>query len=316
MKGFTLVEFIIYITILTTILVSITGFLWLVVLGNIKETSYQEIQQNGRFAMTKITQEIKKATGVNHPLPGNPPSDSLSLFIADPNLNPTIFDVVDGKLRITQGTNTPFELTSDQVIVSNLQFTNLSYSDTPGIIRIEMTVDHVNPGNRGEYQASIDLTSSISLVPGGAVTPPFEILRPTAFNDVARRTTNPELAFDEPNGTTFATTQYGGKADPSITFHTWETPTQTYNSLVLKYRYHADSATDDTYAVAYSTDSGLNWVDLVSPTSAGVSDTTVSAILSLAQDLSQLRVKIHTRQTKGPDNKNLYTRDIWTEGTF
>ncbi|GAI31695.1 unnamed protein product, partial [marine sediment metagenome] len=63
----------------------------------------------------------------------------------------------------------PYELTSDQVTVSSLRFTNLSYQDTPGTIRIEMTIDHINPGARIEYQASIDLRSTISLVPGGAV---------------------------------------------------------------------------------------------------------------------------------------------------
>ena len=166
--GFTLIELTIYIAIVGIILVSMTGFLWNVIFGNVKETAYQEVQQNGRFAISKITQETKKATGINNPLPGNPPSSSLSLAMADPNLNPIVFDVVNGKLRITQGTRGPFELTSNQVIVSSLQFTNLSYLDTPGTIRVEMTIDHINPGNRIEYQASINLISSISLVPGGA----------------------------------------------------------------------------------------------------------------------------------------------------
>lgn len=171
-KGFTLVELIIYIAIIGTIFIVMTGFLWNVILGNIKETAYQEIQQNSRFAMIKITQEIKKATGINIPLPGNS-ANSLSLVMAVPHLNPTVFDVVGGKLRITQGISGPYELTSDQVIVSNLQFDNLSYPDTPGTIRIEMIVDHINPGARAEYEASISLRSSISLVPGGAEARPY-----------------------------------------------------------------------------------------------------------------------------------------------
>ena len=117
--------------------------------------------------MTKVSQEIKKATGVNNPLPGNSAS-SISLIMADPNLNPTVFDIVDGKLRITQGINGPYEITSDQVIVTNLSFTNLSYQDTPGIIQIETTVEHINPANRIEYFASIDLKLSVSLISGGA----------------------------------------------------------------------------------------------------------------------------------------------------
>jgi len=170
-QGFTLIEFLIYVGIVATILIVTSGFLWNIIFGNIKETSYQEVQQNARFTITKISQEIKKAIGINSP-PAAGSANSLSLAMADVSLNPTIFDVVDGKLRITQGTKGPYELTSDQVIVSNLLFTNLSYENTPGTVRIEMTIDQANPGNRVEYQASINLNSTFSLVPGGASAPP------------------------------------------------------------------------------------------------------------------------------------------------
>jgi len=163
--GFTLIEFLIYVGIVATILVVMSGFFWNIIFGNIKETSYQEIQQNGRFALTKITQEIKKAIGINSPLPGFS-SNTLSLAMAD--ASSTIFDLVDGRLRITQGSQGPFELTSDQVRVSNLLFTNLSYPNTPGTIRMEMTIGYLNPSGLIEYQASIDLKTTVSLVPGGA----------------------------------------------------------------------------------------------------------------------------------------------------
>ena len=164
-KAFTLIEFLIYMGILATILVLMTGFFWNIIFGNIKETSYQEVQQNGRFALTKITQEIKKAIGINNPTPGFS-SNTLSLAMAD--ASSTIFDFADGKLRITQGTQGPYELTSDEVRVSNLLFTNLSYPNTPGTIRIEMTIGYLNPSGRMEYQTSIDLKTTVSLVESGA----------------------------------------------------------------------------------------------------------------------------------------------------
>lgn len=168
MKGFTLIELIIYIAILATILVVITGFLWLIVLDNIKGISYQEVQQNGRFALDKINREIKKATGINNPPSGN--SDvSLDLAMADPDLDPTIFEVESGKLKITQGNNQSYYLTTDQTTITNLQFTNLSYNNTPGIVKVEMEINHVNPGSRIEYQAAINLKSSFSLLPNKTV---------------------------------------------------------------------------------------------------------------------------------------------------
>lgn len=166
-NSFTLVETLIYLAIISLILVTAVNFLWSIIFGNIKESSHQEIQQNARFALTKMAQEIKKATAINSPLFGGPSLSSLSLSMADSGLNPTIFDIFEGKLRITQGIK-QFYLTSDQATISNLQFTNLSYQDTPGTIRIEMTVEYLNPENLSSYWASIDLNSTVSLVPGGA----------------------------------------------------------------------------------------------------------------------------------------------------
>lgn len=166
-SGFTLIEFLIYIAILAVVVTLIIGFFLDIILGNIKETSYQEVQQNARFILTKISQEVKKATGINSPNPGESAS-ALSLAMASPSSDPTLIDVIEGKLRLTKGISAPQELTTDLVEISNLRFTNLSYPDTPGTIRIEMTISHINPANRIEYQASIDLKSTVSLVQGGA----------------------------------------------------------------------------------------------------------------------------------------------------
>lgn len=144
-----------------------------------------------------------------------------------------------------------------------------------------------------------------------------EIRKPTAHTDFSGRTTFDARAYDYPDGQTFATTRYDYTANPSITFRTWQLPTKTYQSLVLKYRYHADRATNDTYAVAYSTTgcSGT-FINLISPTSLGASDTTISVNLSPSQNLRRLCLKIYTRRVGTADLKRLYTRDIWTEGTY
>jgi hypothetical protein len=145
----------------------------------------------------------------------------------------------------------------------------------------------------------------------------LEIRKPTARTDSGGHTTNDNRAYDSPDGTTFATTRYNFTTDLSITFHTWQAPTQTYTSLVLKYRYHAEGATNDTYAVAYSLNGcGGAFIDLISPTSAAASDTILSANLPPSQNLSQLCIKIYTRRVGGSDGRNLFTRDIWTEGTY
>jgi len=170
------------------------------------------------------------------------------------------------------------------------------------------------------WQFRPDRTQEINLVSyltnWQKITGAIEVRKPTAYTDNLKKTTNPELAYDYPNGTTLATTLYNTSGD-SITFHTWETTTKTYTALSLKYRYHAEAGTDDTYAIAYSiTGCAGTFTNLVPLTSAGASDTTISVGLSPSQDLSQLCLKISTDKVKKPDNKSVFTRDIWTEGSY
>jgi Tfp pilus assembly protein PilV len=145
----------------------------------------------------------------------------------------------------------------------------------------------------------------------------IEIRKPTARTDSGGHTTNDNRAYDYPDGTTFATTRFDFNSNPSITFHTWQVPTQVYTSLVLKYRYHADEGANGRYAVAYSLN-GCNGTfnDLIPLTSSAAPDSTVSVDLPSSQNLSLLCIKIYTQRISGGPNRNLYTRDIWTEGTY
>lgn len=150
-QSFTLIELLIYSAIVSVVLLTASSFLWNIVWGNLKETAFQEAQQNSRFALTRITQEIKKAKSINAPLPGFS-QNSISLEMTDDDLNPTIFDLDQQKIRMRQGASPSLYLTSDQAVISNLLFTNLSYPVTPGTVRVEID----------------DLKSTISLLPGAA----------------------------------------------------------------------------------------------------------------------------------------------------
>ena len=125
------------------------------------------MQHNSRFALLKITQEIRKAASINNPIKGNSAS-SLSLSMQNSSLDPTVFYLDNGVLKMTQGSNGPFSLTSPDVQVIDLEFSNCSYLETPGIIKINLIAEYFNPGGRSEYQASVNFQTSASLLPGGA----------------------------------------------------------------------------------------------------------------------------------------------------
>ena len=128
MKGLSLIEFIIYITILTVILLVVANFSWNIIYSDIKATSYRETQQNARFAMEKITRATR---------------DGQDVLV--------VFNLANGILY-QNGT----ALTSDQVRVTNLVFTSFANA-----YKINLSVEYYNPDNRIEYQALVDMETTV-----------------------------------------------------------------------------------------------------------------------------------------------------------
>jgi len=130
-KGFTLIEFIIYIGIVAAVLVIAVNFSWEIIYGNIKSQVLREVQQNGRFAMEKITKTLRLGS------------------------NPDIFSVSNG---ILYQNNVP--ITTDQVKVTNLQITPVANT-----YKVNLSIEYNNPSGRNEYEADIDLESAVALLP-------------------------------------------------------------------------------------------------------------------------------------------------------
>lgn len=149
-EGFTLVEFILYIGIVGIVLL-VAGAIGLNVLfGKAKLMTIEEVSQNARFALERISERVRNAEAINSPAPSTSAS-TLSLKMASSTQNPTIFDFSHGVIRITEGAGSTVNLTSSEIIVTNLQFSNISYPNTPGTLRIELRLKLVNPENRQEY---------------------------------------------------------------------------------------------------------------------------------------------------------------------
>lgn len=161
-KGFSLVELILYVA-----FVSIVSTLYVNyavdILTSVQKTHVQrDVQQNARFAMERMMQEIRAAEGINlggstfgsHP-------GVLSLATSVPATNPTIFDVSGGVLRMTQGVSAPVPLTSSGLSVTNLVFTNLSVNNRTTNVRVSLTVEHPNPDG-------IELFNASSVIGGAA----------------------------------------------------------------------------------------------------------------------------------------------------
>ncbi len=159
-KGFTLIELLLYIGLLSFMLLSISVFLATLLQSRVKYQTMSEIEQQGAQVMQMITQSVRNATTISTPVAGASGS-SLSLAVSAPN-NPTIFDVSGGVLRITEGAGSPVALTNSRVTASGVTFYNLSRTGTPGIVRIEFTLTHVNSAGLNEFAYSKSFGASAS----------------------------------------------------------------------------------------------------------------------------------------------------------
>ncbi|MEI6397077.1 MAG: prepilin-type N-terminal cleavage/methylation domain-containing protein [Candidatus Taylorbacteria bacterium] len=65
MRGFTLIEIIIYVAILAIILYFISGFIFNGVNSSSKIQAWQEVNDNGRFISNKILEAVQSSKGVN-----------------------------------------------------------------------------------------------------------------------------------------------------------------------------------------------------------------------------------------------------------
>lgn len=150
-KGLTLISFLLYLAIASGFLAT-SGWITLE-MTTIKEriSVMEEVNQNARFVMEKIALTIRNAQGINLPAAGSS-NASTSLAMLDAAKNPALFDLQNGAVRTKEGSGPYVNLTSDEITVTNLNFTNTSYVGTPGTIRVEMHIQYNNVAGRGEYE--------------------------------------------------------------------------------------------------------------------------------------------------------------------
>ena len=160
--GFTLIELLLYVSLSAVILLAVSAFLAMLLQSRIKNQTVAEVEQQGLQVMQLITQTARNAENITLPVQGAS-ATSLTLDVATGVNDPTVVNLAGGAIRITEGTGSPVPLTNSRVTASGLTFQNLSRSATPGVVRIQFTLTHVNPEGRNEYDFSKIFYGSASL---------------------------------------------------------------------------------------------------------------------------------------------------------
>jgi prepilin-type N-terminal cleavage/methylation domain-containing protein len=150
-RGFTLIEFIIYLAIVGVVL-AVSGAIGFNVLSQrAAMTASEEVGQNARLAIEKISLAVRNAEAINTPVPGMS-SSILSLRTDNPATNPIVFSFSSGALWLQLGEGTPMALTSSETEVMVFQAQNVSYPDTIGSTKMTLQLRAYNPENRPEYE--------------------------------------------------------------------------------------------------------------------------------------------------------------------
>ena len=152
-SGMTMIEIILYLALVSIFVVSLTYFWSLLMQSQIKNRVVTEVHNQANLLAGQITQTIRNASSINSPLAGNSAA-SLSLAMSSAPLSPTIFSLSSGSVQVQEGASAAVALTSNRVVVTALNFQNLSRSDTRGNIRFSFTIKYNNPGsnNMFDYQ--------------------------------------------------------------------------------------------------------------------------------------------------------------------
>lgn len=138
-KGFTLIETLIYVSILSLMLTVIVSFA-LSLNSFRKQTQFMlEINDQGSSAMRLLTQTIRDGRAINAPVVGAT-AQALSISTSATATNPTVFTESNGTLYITEGSGNMIALTNDKVRFTNFTITNVSHENTPGILEIRFTL--------------------------------------------------------------------------------------------------------------------------------------------------------------------------------
>lgn len=161
-KGFSLLELLIYIALLSIVTLIFAGTFISIDRGRGNIDASSEVDSNLRFAMEKITNDIRSATAVSTPTAS---STSITLVLTVSGAS-TTYDVSGGQLRRQVGAGAQEPITATTVTVSAPTFTRLDNTNTylsKTIISIKVDLTMSYNSASPDYQYSQRKISTASL---------------------------------------------------------------------------------------------------------------------------------------------------------
>jgi len=164
-KGFTLIELITYVSVLSIIVLALFSFFLWISRSNTKAKAIRETVVNSKKAIEIISREIKESEGVYTPTTS---STQLSLetknYLGEGEKTSYIdFFLCQNQLCLKKEGEDPVALTSEAVEIKKLGFFQIATTSSFPSIQIVLEVEYSNPLGKPEHRASFSATSTVSL---------------------------------------------------------------------------------------------------------------------------------------------------------
>lgn len=135
-KGFTLIELIIYMGLLTVLVLVFTDIFTSVVDNQLSSSNTSEVSIDGRYIYSRFMYDIARAQSLTQPASYGSPSSTLTLLINGENHT---YALANGTIAI-ENPNGTFALNGDGTTVSDLTFTRIGSTSAKSTVKLNFTI--------------------------------------------------------------------------------------------------------------------------------------------------------------------------------
>ena len=161
-KAYTLIEVLVYVGLTSSLMIVIVSLVTFLLQNRVKSQTINEVESQGTILMQQLSKIIANARGIDMPVSGTS-LNSLSLDVYNSSNDPTVISVNGSELQITEGTLAPITLTSNKVLISQVNLISSGAGTTNGSIKISFTLSYNNPGNLQEFNYQQNFYGSASI---------------------------------------------------------------------------------------------------------------------------------------------------------
>ena len=148
--GFSLLETLLYLSLLIILVGGITTFMYTMIETNKKVNTISVVDDEANHAIKLMTQYIRNAQLVNIPNV-NGGSDTLLLNVFDTPNSPAVFSLLNDAIVLSEGGNGAVAVTSSALKITNLSFVNLALPNSKSSIKISFKANSQTTSVKQEY---------------------------------------------------------------------------------------------------------------------------------------------------------------------